>query len=107
MAVLPANNEIINLISILKYKPVFICGQKEEQQVSFIRERLMESAVFGKEQELMNLKQPHNIVFFYNREADYFPVLHHGITYSGLIESIFKLSPSCRKIIRGKGQDSI
>lgn len=41
--------------------------------------------VFGKEQELIALKQTHNIVFFFNREADYFPVLHHGISYAGLL----------------------
>lgn len=48
----------------------------------------------------MSFKQPHNLVFFYNREADYFPVLHHAITYAGLIESIYRLSANGQKILR-------
>jgi len=72
--------------------------------VSFIRERLMDSSVFGKDQDLISTKQPHNIIFFYNRESDYFPVLHHGITYSGLIESIYRLSSNSQKIVGVKGQ---
>ena len=66
----------------------------------------MDSAAFSKEQDLISTRQPHNIVFFYNRESDYFPVLHHGITYSGLIESIYRLSSNSQKIIRGKDQKS-
>jgi hypothetical protein len=46
------------------------------------------------------LKQPHNIVLFFNRELDYFPVLSHGITYAGLIESLYKLTPSGHRIIK-------
>lgn len=48
------------------------------------------------------MKQPHNIFLFFNRENDYFPVLSHGINYSGLIESIFKLSANGHKIIKSK-----
>ena len=56
---------------------------------------------------MLNAKQPHSIVFFYNRESDYFPVLHHNITYAGLIESIYRLSENGQKIIRGKGKDAV
>ena len=49
----------------------------------------------------------HNIVLFFNRDNDYFPVLSHGISYAGLIESIFKLSPSGKRIIKGKNKDDL
>ena len=76
--------------------------------MSFLRERLMDSNVFKKkEQDMVSYQQPHNIVFFYNRESDYFPVLHHGITYAGLIESIYKLSPGGQRIVRGKDYPAI
>ena len=67
----------------------------------------MEGSVFGKEQELVSSKQPHNIVFFFNRDSDLFPVLHHAITYAGLIESIHRFSANSQKIIRGNNQSAI
>jgi hypothetical protein len=86
----------------LRHKPIFVFGQKEEQQATFVRDRLANSALFGKEQELVSLKQPHNIVLFFNREQDYFPTLHHCITYAGLIESLYRISANGHKIIKGK-----
>lgn len=71
--------------------------------MQLIRDRLANSPAFGKEQELISLKQPHNIVLFFNRELDYFPVLSHGISYSGLIESLYKLTPNGQKIIKKEG----
>lgn len=70
--------------------------------MSFIKDRLASSSAFSKEEELISLKQPHNIVLFFNREQDYFPALHHSITYAGLIESIYRLSPTGHKIIKNK-----
>lgn len=90
-----------------RHKPVFIYGPKEEEQVGFLRDRLANSATFGKEQELISLKQPHNIVLFFNREQDCFPALHHDITYAGLIESLFKLSPNGHQIIKTKDNTKI
>jgi hypothetical protein len=41
-------------------------------------------------------------VLFFNRELDYFPVLCHGISYSGLIESLYKLSGNGQRIVKGE-----
>ncbi len=80
-------------------------GAKEHEQVCFIKDRLANSAAFSKEEGLISLKEPHNIVLFFNREQDYFPALHHSITYAGLIETIYGLSPTGHKMLKDKDKE--
>lgn len=48
-------------------------------------------------------RQPHNLVLIFNRELDLFPVLHHGISYAGLLESVYQMTPTGNKIIKREG----
>ncbi len=98
LAVAQDNNELLNVICALKHRPFFVCGQREQQQVGFLRDRLAESALFAKE-DLSSTRQPYNLVLLFNRELDLFPVLHHGITYAGLLECIYRLSGNGHRIL--------
>ena len=41
-------------------------------------------------------------MLFFNREQDYFPVLHHGVSYAGLLESIHKITPTGNRVLNEK-----
>lgn len=45
-------------------------------------------------------KPTYTLVFLFNRDMDYFPVLSHGITYGSLIENIYQFTPTGHKIIK-------
>jgi hypothetical protein len=44
----------------------------------------------------------------FNRDQDLFPVLHHGISYAGLLEGLYRMAPNGHKILKGKdGKEAI
>jgi hypothetical protein len=40
------------------------------------------------------------VIYIFNRETDYFPVLAHGITYASLLENIYKINKTANKLIK-------
>jgi hypothetical protein len=45
-------------------------------------------------------RYPYAILYLYNRENDYFPLLSHGITYASLLENLYEVSNLGNKITK-------
>lgn len=96
------------MLAALSYQPIFIYNASVESAVNLVKNvknRLTSITQTFSTQSGTVPNPNYAILYIFNRESDYFPLLAHGITYASLAENLYRINKTGSKLSKGSGKD--